>query len=348
MRPNSMIRWMLLVALVAALAASPQTLAAQQQETGPTKPPQAQQQPPPQYSLTVKSQVVQVNAVVTDQDGNIVTGLKKENFRIFDNNQPQQITNFEPNDAPITIVILLDYDARYYSIFSYYSQQIAYGFAPHLGPKDWVALVTFDLKPHIVVDFTRNKQEIQNAVATLGFPGFSESNLFDALIDTLDRLKDVQGKKAILLIAPGDDTFSKHTLGQTYDALKQTNVTVFCIGSIEALAVTMANDGGIGYLQAKNQMNYFAKLTGGYAWFPRFEGELPDDFNDLVTMLRNQYSLGFLPPDSSRDGKYHKIKVEVVDNKGNPLMVEGKKGKMKKVIVYAREGYLAPKAGSSN
>jgi VWFA-related protein len=348
MRLNSMIRWIILGTLVAALAASPQVLAAQQQQAGPIKPPQAQQQQQPQYSLTVKSQVVQVNAVVTDQDGNIVTGLKKENFRLFDNNQPQQITNFEPNDAPITIVILLDYDARYYSIFSYYSQQIAYGFAPHLGPDDWVALVTFDLKPNIVVDFTRNKQEIQNAIATLGFPGFSESNLFDALVDTVDRLKDVQGKKSILLIAPGDDTFSKHTLSQTYDALKQTNVTVFCIGSIESLTVQMANSGGIGYLQAKNQMNYFAKLTGGYAWFPRFEGELPDIFSSVVQMLRNQYSLGFLPPDSARDGKYHKIKVEVVDNKGNPLMVEGKKGKMKKVIIYAREGYQAPKAESGD
>ena len=75
----------------------------------------------------------------------------------------------------------------------------------------------------------------------------------------------------------------------------------------------------------------------------RFEGELPDDFNSVVQMLRNQYSVGFLPPDTARDGKYHKIKLEVVDDKGNPLMVEGKKGKMKKVVVYAREGYQAPK-----
>lgn len=340
MRLKKLIRETVIIVFAAAFAAAPEAFGAPQQQ-GPVKPPQTQQQP--QYSVTVKSQVVQVNAVVTDQDGNIVTGLKKENFRIFDNNQAQQIANFEPNDAPITIVILLDFDARYYSYLAYISQQMAYGFAPHLGPDDWVALVTFDLKPRIVVDFTKNKQEIQNGIATLGFPGFSESNVFDALIDTLDRLKDVQGKKAILLLAPGQDTFSKHTLSQTYDALKQTNVTVFCIGTMEWATVTSPNDGGIGYLQAKNQMDYFARLTGGYAWFPRFEGELPDDFNSVVQMLRNQYSVGFLPPDTARDGKYHKIKLEVVDDKGNPLMVEGKKGKMKKVVVYAREGYQAPK-----
>jgi len=344
MRKNSVLRWILLSCITASLAVPPQAFAAPQQQ-GPVKPPQAQQQQQqPQFSLTVQSQVVQVNAVVTDQDGNIITGLKKENFRLTDNGQPQQIANFEPNDAPITIVLLLEFDARFYGIWSYYSQELSYGFAQHLGPEDWVALVTFDLKPKIVVDFTKNKDEIRAGIATLGFPGFSESNLYDALIDTLDRLKDVQGKKSVLVVATGIDTFSKHTLSQTYDALKKTNVTVFCIGSAEQLAVTDPNEGGIGYIQAKNAMDYFARYTGGYTWFPRFQGEMPDIFSTVVDYLRNQYALGFTPPDSARDGKYHKVKVEVVDDKGNPLMVEGKKGKMKKVVVYAREGYQAPKA----
>ncbi|MGH9730963.1 MAG: VWA domain-containing protein, partial [Candidatus Acidiferrales bacterium] len=104
------------------------------------------------------------------------------------------------------------------------------------------------------------------------------------------------------------------------------------------------NGESVGYLQAKNEMNYFGRLTGGFAWFPRFEGEMPDIFNTVVEFLRNQYSLGYVPPESARDGKYHKIKVEVVDDKGDPLMVANKKGKAKKVVVYAREGYLAAKA----
>lgn len=343
MRLNTMNGGILLIGLAAIFAVSQAALAAAPQQQGPVKPPQTQQQQP-QYSLTVKSQVVQVNAVVTDQDGNIVTGLKKENFRIFDNGQPQQIANFEPNDAPITMVLLLEYDSRFYGVWSYYSQELSYGFASHLGPNDWIALVTFDLKPKIVVDFTKNKQEIQGAIATLGFPGFSEANLYDALIDTLDRLKDVQGKKSILVVATGMDTFSKHSLNETYDALKKTNVTVFCIGTAEQLAVNDPTGGGATYTQAKNQMNYFARYTGGYAWFPRFEGEMPDIFDNVVAFLRNQYSVGFLPSDAARDGKFHKIKVQLVDDKGNPLMIEGKKGKMKKVVIYAREGYQAPKA----
>ena len=351
MSQNTLLRWVLL-AVVTATLIIPANAFAQipSQQKPPARPEQQQQQASrqPQYSITVQSQLVQVNTVVTDQDGNIITGLKQQNFRILDNKQPVPVTNFQPSNAPITIVLLIEFSARFGGEFAYYSKYLAYGFANHLGPKDWIAVVTFDLKPHVLVDFTHNKQEVQNAILSLYFPGFSEANTFDALIDTINRLKDVQGKKAILLVGTGADTFSKHTLDQTYNVLKQTNVTVFSIGSAEMLEVANPNGDSIGYLQAKNEMNYFGKLTGGYAWFPRFEGEMPGIFDTVVAFLRNQYSLGYIPPESAHDGKYHKIKVEVVDDKGNPLMIANKKGKMKKVVVYARQGYLAAKPAAAD
>ena len=347
---KTFIRAGLVAAVTSALILPPQIFG-QLPTQGPVKPPQQQKVPPPpaeqkqqpQYSLTVQTQLVQVNTVVTDQAGNIITGLKQGNFRIYDGNQQEPITNFEPNTAPITIVVLLEFSNVFGPYFAQLGPYLTSGFTDHLGPNDWVALVTYDLKPHILVDFTHNKDEIKNAIESLYFPGFSEANEFDALIDTIDRLKDVQGKKAVLLASTGFDTFSKHTLDQTYNALKQTNVTVFSVGVFEMVAVGNPNGESIRYLQAKNEMNYFGKLTGGMAWFPRFEGEMPDIFNSVVAFLRNQYSLGYMPPESERDGKYHKIKVEVVDDKGQPLMVPNKKGKLQKVVVYAREGYLSPK-----
>ena len=347
MRQNLLLRWIVFALVTATLIVPANVFAQLPTQQKPPTPPQQQQ---PQYSITVQSQLVQVNTVVTDQDGNIITGLKQQNFRIFDDNQAEPVTNFQPSDAPITIVLLLEFSARFGGYFGYVAKYLANGFAEHLGPKDWIAVVTFDLKPHVLVDFTHNKQEVENSVLSLYFPGFSESNTFDALIDTIDRLKDVNGKKSILLMGTGFDTFSKHTLDQTYNVLKQTNVTVFSIGVAENAMNQldaqgqMSGSGMVGYLQAKNELNTFGKLTGGFAWFPRFEGEMPDIFNTVVEFLRNQYSLGYVPPESARDGKYHKIKVEVVDDKGEPLMVANKKGKMKKVVVYAREGYLAQKA----
>lgn len=345
-------------AMVAAgIAASPRVFAqipAQQgpikppKETTPPPPPPAQQKQQPQYSITVQSQVVQVNTVVTDQDGNIITGLKQQNFRIFDDNNAEPVTNFQPNTAPITIVILLEFSDRWGMYFAQIGPWLTRGFADDLGPQDWVALVTYDLKSHILVDFTHDKNQVNYAMSTLFIPGFAEANEFDALIDTLDRLKDVQGKKAILLVGTGFDTFSKHTLDQTYDALKQTNVTVFCVNAAEIVQVRSPSGENVGFLQAKNEMDYFSKLTGGIAFFPRFDGEMPDDFNTIVEFLRNQYSLGYVPPDSARDGKYHKIRVDVVDDKGQPYMIANKKGKMKKVVVYARAGYQASNTAASD
>ena len=83
-------------------------------------------------------------------------------------------------------------------------------------------------------------------------------------------------------------------------------------------------------------------MSGGYAWFPRFDGEIPSIFATVAAFLRNQYTLGFSPTDTAQDGRYHKLKVEVVQPDGTPFTVTNKKGKPQKVVAYFREGYTAP------
>ena len=89
----------------------------------------------------------------------------------------------------------------------------------------------------------------------------------------------------------------------------------------------------------------FAQLTGGYSWFPQFDGEIPGVFKDLTAYLRNQYSLSYTPSAGANDGKFHKVKVELVSPDGSPLSVTDQKGKKQKLVVYAREGYTAVKGG---
>src|ERR1700730_17401846 len=248
------------------------------QQTAPPKPPTGQQQAPgkpndqaPQVAIAVESSLVHLEAVGTDEDGNILTGLKKENFRVLDEGQPQQITNFSPTEAPITIVILMEFSAKYYGFFGYKAQEWAYGFLSHLTPKDWVAFKIFDIKPDLLVDFTHNIGEIRNAILSLYTPGFHEADVFDAVIETLDQLRDVPGKKSILLLATGFDSFSKHTLDDTLRRLKEADVPIFAVGMGEDIDLRTRNGGGVNYLQAKNQLTTFGSMTGGYAWFPRVQ-----------------------------------------------------------------------------
>lgn len=321
---------------------------AQSQQTGKQQPvaPAKEQQKPPEYSISVEATLVVLDVLVTDEDGNVLGNLKKENFRVLDNGKPQVITQFEPTDDPITIVILMEYSGLAYDYFAYKAAYWGSAFLDHLDSKDWIALITYDLKPTIRVDFTHSKAEVRDALYSLSYPGFSEANLFDALVDTLEKLEHVKGKKSILLITTGIDTFSKSTLDETMQKLKENDVTVFSVGVAEAefLTAEMRSGGtSIGYLQAKNQLETFAKLTGGIAYFPRFEGEIPDIFRSVVGFLRNEYEIGFSPSNAARDGKYHKLKVEIVAPDGRPLRVVDKKGKTRKVVVYAPEGYVAKK-----
>ena len=322
---------------------------------GPAKP-LAQQEPPQgQVSISVEVPVVPVEVIASTQHGDILTGLKKENFRIYEDGVPQTISNFSPTDAPITMVILLEFSRRgYYYYFGELGKVGAYDFVGHLNQKDWVALVTFDMKSRVEADFTQNKEEIKDAVNHLYFPGFSESNLFDALLDTVERLKEVKGKKSILLYATGVDTFSKHTLDQTLKLLRQSDVTIFSVGVAEDQVERMdasgqlGSIGRLGFYQAQNQLRTFAEITGGRAWIPRFLGEMPGIAQDIVASLRNQYSLAYIPANRVRDGKFRKIKVELVAPDGSPLTVLDQKKKKQKIVLYARQGYIAPKGNDLN
>jgi VWFA-related protein len=347
---------LLLLGLSAAAQApeGPQSTAPPQLETKPvpkTAPPQQKKPEEAGVTISVEVPVVTLDVIATTTNGDIIPGLKKENFKILEDGVPQSITNFAPSDAPITMVVLLEFDSVFGGWFSGQAKYWADALFPNLNQKDWIALVTFDMRPHMAVDFTQNKEEVRQEIYSLHFPGFSESNLFDALLDTVDRLKDVKGKKSILVFASGIDTFSKHTLDQTMKLLRQTDVTIFAVGVDKPLSNYLemhSRMGGIGrlnFLQAENQLKTFATMTGGYAWFPQFDGELPAIMRDVASFLRHQYSLTYTPSNHTPDGKYRKVKVELVAPDGGPLTVLDQKGKKQKIVVYAREGYQAPKGG---
>ena len=322
----------------------------QQKPSPPQTPAQGQQPPQSGVSISVEVPVVTLDVVAATQHGDLIPNLKKENFRVLDNGVPQAITNFGPTEAPITIVMLLEFSSR--GLFDWFAYQATYwapAFLDNLQQKDWVALETFDMKTRIEVDFTQNKNEVRDAIYHLYFPGFSESNVFDALIETTDRLKDVKGKRSVLVLATGVDTFSKHTLDQTMKALRGSDVPIFCVGLDRPFNNWIDSQGYMGShmnsLQGENQLRTFAQETGGFAWFPQFDGEIPDIFRSVAAFLRHQYSLSFVPSSGANDGKFHKVKVELVAPDGSPLNIVDQKGKKQKYQIFAREGYQATKAG---
>ena len=175
-----------------------------------------------------------LDVLVTDQDGLVLAGPKKENFRVLDEGKAQTITHFEPTTAPITMVMLMEYSGSAYDYFAYKAGSWGLIFLNHLEPKDYIALVPYDIKPSVRVDFTRNKAPVQQAFGTLPYPQFHEANLFDALVDTLDRLQRVKGKTSILLVSTGINTFTGNNLDDVLMRIKESNAAIFSVGVAEA------------------------------------------------------------------------------------------------------------------
>jgi VWFA-related protein len=307
----------------------------------------------PDYSLKVNVPLVNVDVLVTTKSGQFVPGLKKENFRVVEDGVPQTLANFNVSQAPVTAVLLVEFASTNY-VFMIQALQASYAFANTLKKDDWIAVEYYDMQPHILVDFTQDKKAVYGALNTLRMPGFAETNLFDALYDTLDRLDRVEGKKYIILVTTGVDTFSKLTLDKITKKIKDSkDITIFPVsvgfivreycevhrcGYTHGFGIPVGN---MDYLQADNEMKTFAAMTGGRAYFPRFEGELPELFGDISQDIRQEYSLSYSPTNTKLDGTYRKLKVQVVAPDGGPLKVKDQKGKDVKIDVIARDGYTA-------
>jgi len=319
----------------------------------PTAPPKIEDIP--DYSIKVNVPLVNVDVLVTTKNGQFVPGLKKDNFRLFEDGSPQQITNFNVSQAPITAVLLLEFASTNYPILR--DTLIAsYTFANTMKKDDWVAVEYYDMQTHILVDFTQDKKAAFGALNQLRIPGFAETNEFDALFETLDRLDRVEGKKYVILISTGVDTFSKLTLDKITKKIKDTkDVTIFAVSIGWALREYCETHGCTGYshgiasphihtidyLQADNELKNFAAMTGGRAYFPRFEAEFNEIFQEVGEDIRKQYSLSYHPTNSKLDGTYRKLKVQVVAPDGGPLKVKDQKGKDVKIEVVSRDGYTA-------
>jgi VWFA-related protein len=295
---------------------------------------------------------VQLDVAVLDNKGHFIPHIPRGNFRILEDNVPQQLSNFGANaDAPMTVALVIEFSNLYQQYWSegwYETLTAAYGFVQTLKPEDYVAVVAYDLKTEILSDFTTDREKTNEAMQRLRIAGFSEANMYDALTDTAQRMSNIDGRKAIILISSGRDTFSKLTFDQARKSLQESAVPIYAISLLQALRLVaepyMGDIERLDFLQADNQMNVFARESGGQAFFPRFVAEYPGIYAAIADSLRNQYSLAYQPSNQAKDGKYRKIKVELVNPaNGDPLRIVDQKGKPIKYSIVAKRGYTAPR-----
>jgi Ca-activated chloride channel homolog len=240
MKTRSFVTCLAAVALFASPLASPFAFAQEGPQTPssdtvskPKKQPQPddqqqqnqdQQQIPSQYkkqpapdqpadipTFKADATTVTVPVAVLDPKGRFIPNIPQNYFRVFEDGVPQQIAGFAKGEAPMTICLLIEFSGRYQAYWSYgWGETLndAYMFMDTLKADDNIAVVAYDLHTTILSDFTTDRRKTQEALARLRIPGFSESCIFDALTDMADRMSSIEGRKAILVLASGIDTFS--------------------------------------------------------------------------------------------------------------------------------------------
>lgn len=310
--------------------------------------------PPDTPTFRTNATTVNVDVSVLDNANHFIPRLSPDKFRILEDGVPQKITQSSMSEAPMTICMVIEFSGRFQQFWSYgwyETLQASYTFLETLKADDNVAVVAYDLRPTILSDFSPDKRKAEEAMSRLRIPGFSESNVFDALTDMATRMENIEGRKAILLIGTGLDTFSKITFDTARKSLQESGVPIYTISVLQIARMSLEGRGGMGaaianmdFLQADNEMKTFSKETGGLSFFPRFVGEYPSIFHQIETALRDQYSFAYHPTNIARDGKFRHIKVELVNPATDePLRIVNGKGKPIKYQIVAKAGYKAPR-----
>jgi Ca-activated chloride channel homolog len=277
-------------------------------------------------NIRVDSTLVLINVTVTDPMNRFVTGLDKDFFRLWEDNNEQTIAQFSSEDAPLSVGLVFDSSGSMGSKL-HKSRQAAAQFFKTANPEDEFFLIQFNDRAELMVPFTHNTEEIQNRLTFTQAKG--RTALLDAVHLAINQMKKAKNpRKAILILSDGGDNSSRYTESEIRNIVREADVQIYAMGIFEPA-------GGRGRtaeeLSGPGLLTEIAEQTGGRHFPVENINELPDVAAKIGVELRNQYVLGYAPTNLARDGKYRRVKVKVNQPRGFPTL-----------RAFWRLGYYAP------
>jgi Ca-activated chloride channel family protein len=287
----------------------------------PTPPPKADDSERP---ITVKTDLVTLTLTVQDAYGRYITGLSKNAFTIFDNNQEQEITFFSDTDAPVSIGILFDVSGSMSGEKIGRARKALERFIGTSHPMDEYFLIAFNNRAQLLLDRTRDGESVLQKL-TLVEPR-QNTALYDAVYLGAEKVtRGSHQKKAMLIISDGQDNSSRYNFGEVRRLLKESDVVTYGVGIMDG-----RDAGSAVGMQGQAFLDELTSVTGGKSFYPQSPIEMDEIFERIAIELRHQYSVGFTPKDFEPDGKWHKTKVKVKPPRGLP-----------RLTVRSRDGYYA-------
>jgi Ca-activated chloride channel family protein len=295
----------------------------------------SQQQPKEDkpFVIGVDVQLVELPVSVFDKNGLMISALAKENFKVFEDKAPQEITLFKHEDIPLSMGLIIDNSGSMRNKRERV-HSAALTFVRESNMEDETFVIAFDDFAYLQQDFTGSIGDLVDALEDLD-PRLGTA-AYDAIYLGVDHVKQGKlNKKALLVISDGEDKDSKLTYEKVLNYVKASrNISIYTIGLLD-------EDEGSGGLfgigrspqkKAKAALTELAEVTGGRAYFPKSIDEVEMICKQIARELRNQYTLGYAPTNKAKDGTSRAVTVEVV----NPPKGAGK------ITVNAPKGYVAP------
>ncbi len=280
----------------------------------------------PRADIRIETNLVLIPVTVTDPMNRFVTGLDKENFKVFDEKKEQVVSQFSSEDAPLSVGVIFDCSSSMGHKLEK-SRLAVTQFFKTANPEDEFFLVQFGDTANLILPFTTNLEEIQNRLTFTQSKG--QTALLDAIYLGLHEMKKAKNpRKALLLISDGGDNNSRYTEGEVKNLVKEADVQIYAIGIYE-----MGSGRGRTPEEASGPalLTEIAEQTGGRQYSVENLNELPDIAAKIGVELRNQYILGYIPQGQAQDGKYHHVKVTLVQPHNMPALRP-----------FFRQGYYAP------
>jgi VWFA-related protein len=265
-----------------------------------------------------------------EKNGNLVTGLTQGNFRLYQDGQAQPF-RLEKLEEPASIALLVEY-SRSSGYFIEDIDAAMRGFLRHAQERHWYALATFSQDLEIHTDFTQQIGRLTEGYSQLGMPMRTEINTYKAVYEMLDKMGRLPGRRILIVVGSGLDTFSEHSLDDVEKKLEAENVTIFVAGAGSAFRTSydayLDSSSRMSFLQAQGFLRMLADKSGGFAWFPNHFNAFPDVMQGIMQSVATQYRLVY-DTTVRGSGKFHKIKVEafrVVNDKREDFKVLVREG----------------------
>ena len=263
---------------------------------------------PPVFEAEIE--VININVSITDQRGQYVTGLKREDFAVFEDGIRQEVSIFAAEDLPISMVLMVDTSA---SMDEKLRAARAAGrrFVRTLRPQDEAQVMQFNDRATVLQDFTSDHAALEAAFDRTEASG--PTALHNALYVALKELaKQKEGgalrRRAVVLLSDGEDTASLVSDEQVLDLARKTEINIYAI-SLRGRAVPERSR--LKFSQAAHLLTSLTQDTGGQVHFPNSISELDAVYDRIADELRTQYSLGYVSSNRRSDGKWRRIVVRV-------------------------------------